>query len=231
MTPSQIPSEVSSRWSISPAGTEVMCGRCSPPLVKLPNSLIKKIQKLAPVREPQRGESPGESLSAAASSEAVVAGAENARGVIAPSPPITPESPVAAGLAGATIAKPIAEAAEALPESTSRSTANPGASAEARETRPILADNRESDDRSEVGTTPDDCLERLADGDGGERPELPEYYWTWRMFVEGFSAAETAAIRRLSAAEVGQHLELAARHGLVVNPNWRNSADRPNSSS
>jgi hypothetical protein len=46
------------------------------------------------------------------------------------------------------------------------------------------------------------------------------------MFVEGFSAIETAAIRRLTAAQVWEHLDLAARHGLVVNPNWRTALGR-----
>jgi uncharacterized protein YpbB len=53
-----------------------------------------------------------------------------------------------------------------------------------------------------------------------EPQALPDYYWTWRMFVEGFSMDETAAIRRLTIVQVQQHLQRAAGSGLVVNPNW-----------
>jgi ATP-dependent DNA helicase RecQ len=56
--------------------------------------------------------------------------------------------------------------------------------------------------------------------DMAEPQALPDYYWTWRMFVEGFSMDETAAIRRLTIVQVQQHLQRAAGSGLVVNPNW-----------
>jgi hypothetical protein len=167
---------------ISPSGTEVMCGRCQPPVVKLPNSLIKKIQNLAPVREPQRGEVAGEGT---VSASAVPATADG--------PPLRS-----------------AEAGEARPES-----APPDLDS---------ADASSLDVGSEA--LPIEWGDRLGDEAGGERPSLPEYYWTWRMFVEGFSAGETAAIRRLTAEEVWEHLDLAARHGLVVNPNWRTSDGR-----
>ncbi|MDP1561665.1 MAG: hypothetical protein Q8M16_09735, partial [Pirellulaceae bacterium] len=57
--------------------------------------------------------------------------------------------------------------------------------------------------------------------------QLPDYYWTWRMFVEGFSSAETAAIRRLTASQVQTHLDQATHNGLLVNPNWRPSNVAP----
>lgn len=50
--------------------------------------------------------------------------------------------------------------------------------------------------------------------------QLPDYYWTWRMFVEGFSKSETAAIRRLTMPEIQLHLDQATRNGLLVNPYW-----------
>ncbi len=192
---------------ISTLGTEVMCGRCSPPVVKLPNALVKKIQNLAPVREPQRGEANSEptppppvpvpAVTTAASSsdsgDALLPESVPAESV--PPESLPPES-----------LPPESLPAESLPADCRGATSNWG------------------DERSEA--VPREWADSLDDEVGGERPNLPEYYWTWRMFVEGFSAIETAAIRRLTATEVWEHLDLAARHGLVVNPNWRTSLGR-----
>ncbi|MBL8888853.1 MAG: RecQ family ATP-dependent DNA helicase [Planctomycetaceae bacterium] len=154
---------------ITALGTEVMVGRMPPPRVKLPLALSKKIQALAPIREPQRqqGSGPDEILADHKSS-----------------PRPTEESP-------------------SLPEETpSLELDEP----QAPELEHVVApENSRS-------STPED-----------ER--LPDYYWTWRMFVEGFSMSETAAIRRLSEAQVLTHLDHASHNGLLVNPNWRLPAD------
>lgn len=152
---------------ITALGSDVMFGRVAPPVLDLPPGLVKKIQKLAPIREPQRHHTATESLPEK-------------------SEPVTPLA--------------ITDAVD----STS------------------LADHVEpfapTNDDGRVPELEDDNTDPNLISTSTE--QLPDYYWTWRMFVEGFSSAETAAIRRLTAPEVQSHLDQAARNGLLVNPNW-----------
>jgi len=191
---------------ISAIGTEVMCGRCPPPVVTLPNSLVKKIQNLAPVREPQRGEASSETTS--------------------PSTVPVPVGAAPAGPSDSGDSLPRALQAESLQNESlqNESLQNESLQNEPLQTEPSSVASNLADEGSEA--LPREWSDGLDDEPGGERPNLPEYYWTWRMFVEGFSAIETAAIRRLTAAQVWEHLDLAARHGLVVNPNWRTALGR-----
>jgi len=57
-------------------------------------------------------------------------------------------------------------------------------------------------------------------GSDFEPAAMPAYYWTWRMFVEGFSMAETASIRRMNRNEILADLQAASSNGLLVNDSW-----------
>ncbi len=62
----------------------------------------------------------------------------------------------------------------------------------------------------------------------GQFPEIdrqPTHYWTWRLLNKGFSVAECAAIRGLSAEEILDHAICAAREGRRVELEWCLSAD------
>jgi hypothetical protein len=48
----------------------------------------------------------------------------------------------------------------------------------------------------------------------------PPYYWTWRVFSAGFTAAECEQIRNASRDTLLDHLAAARRAGLAVDPNW-----------
>lgn len=150
---------------ITAMGTDVMVGRVLPPHIKLPSGLAKKIQKLAPIREPQRQH---------------LTSAEERR-------------------VDETISLRVQEDQIQVPGDVD-------SLAIEQEQAPEL-DNELDREDSERQT--------------GEPEGLPDYYWTWRMFVEGFSISETAAIRRLNESQVLLHLDQASHNGLLVNPNWR----------
>jgi ATP-dependent DNA helicase RecQ len=156
---------------ITALGSDVMFGRIAPPVLDLPPGLIKKIQKLAPIREPLRHHTAMESLPEK-------------------SEPVTPLA-----ITDAVDSTSLADHIEPFAPTSDDGRV------------PELEDD--SSDPNLNSTTNRNSTE-----------QLPDYYWTWRMFVEGFSSAETAAIRRLTAPEVQSHLDQAARNGLLVNPNW-----------
>jgi ATP-dependent DNA helicase RecQ len=210
---------------ISANGTEVMCGRCPPPVVKLPNALVKKIQNLAPVREPQRGEAISESTPTPPPAVAVPAGAVAASSSDSGhSGHLPPESLQADELQAESLRAESLQADELQADELQADELQ----AESLQSDAVAGSTRLPANSAHEGSEaiPREWADSLDDETGGERPNLPEYYWTWRMFVEGFSAIETAAIRRLTATQVWEHLDLAARHGLVVNPSWRTSLGR-----
>jgi ATP-dependent DNA helicase RecQ len=49
---------------------------------------------------------------------------------------------------------------------------------------------------------------------------LPDYYWTWRTLTAGFTLAEAARIRGLTAAQLQQHVREAAQFGYQVETEW-----------
>jgi ATP-dependent DNA helicase RecQ len=63
---------------------------------------------------------------------------------------------------------------------------------------------------------------------GGESDELsvspddsrPDYYWTWRLFADGYAASAVESIRRVSREQLAADLESAARHGLPIQAKW-----------
>ncbi len=207
---------------ITALGSDVMVGRVAPPALQLPPGLTKKIQKLAPIREPQRQHATSDSNAntsppVATSSDTVSIASDPIIAAPMSSDPILSDHHTASSRSTFVGNKPLEESA--LPTS--------------RIIDSNVAANRElieSDVDDRTNLFPDDDrapeLEPVAhDEHSGANPPgtepLPDYYWTWRMFVEGFSCMETAAIRRLSAAQIQLHLDQAARHGLLVNPNWR----------
>ena len=45
-------------------------------------------------------------------------------------------------------------------------------------------------------------------------------YWTWRLFRDGYSASQVAAIRRRDVSSLVDDLVLAASAGHSVDPSW-----------
>ena len=54
----------------------------------------------------------------------------------------------------------------------------------------------------------------------------PNHYWTWRLFRDGYSADECAAIRRLHHSDLCDHLLRSCEDGLAVQPGWLLDADQ-----
>lgn len=175
---------------ITATGSDVMFGRVAPPELHLPPGLRKKIQKLAPIREPQRHNPP---VDLAAGTVPTVSTTPN------PAPRSEP------------------------PQSVGVSPVDVVPAAESPNTSAWIDRDEPRDVSSEDVQVPE--LEVAHDHDptasANSTEQLPDYYWTWRMFVEGFSSSETAAIRRLTASQVQTHLDQATHNGLLVNPNWR----------
>ncbi len=46
------------------------------------------------------------------------------------------------------------------------------------------------------------------------------FYWTWRLFTEGYSAAQIAQIRRCDPRTLLEELQAASDFGLEVRPDW-----------
>jgi ATP-dependent DNA helicase RecQ len=50
-------------------------------------------------------------------------------------------------------------------------------------------------------------------------------YWTWRLFRDGYSASQIAAIRRCEVSSLVDDLILAASAGHLVDPSWITASD------
>ncbi len=50
--------------------------------------------------------------------------------------------------------------------------------------------------------------------------EASDAYWTWRLFHDGYSAAQIERIRRRNPASLADDLVLAAEAGQFVDPSW-----------
>lgn len=55
--------------------------------------------------------------------------------------------------------------------------------------------------------------------------DRPDGYWTWRLFRDGFTENEVAAIRRSDSAALIEDLVAAAKAGLEVNETWISGED------
>lgn len=150
---------------LSASGSDVMYGRTLPPPLNLSDRFLKRIEKLAPQREPLRDHS------------------------------------------------------------------------EASDTEEMEGENQETDFDSATAETSDSLSSQSAptdqaettDDDIGLHPDslepsedkpLPDYYWTWRLLVEGFSITEAATIRNVSAQSIRNDLQVAGNNGLVVQKHW-----------
>jgi len=60
----------------------------------------------------------------------------------------------------------------------------------------------------------------LPSGEATDKLSAPEHYWTWRLLSGGITLSECCSIRRLSEHAVCEHLVLASRSGLRVDPRW-----------
>ncbi len=109
----------------------------------------------------------------------------------------------------------------------------------------IGADEQEADQTGSEPAMEDATAigqEPLAEGDAPEAAfpaadaasELPalhsatdasDAYWTWRLFRDGYSEAQVAAIRRCEASSLVGDLVLAASAGHLVDPSWMTAAD------
>ncbi len=63
-----------------------------------------------------------------------------------------------------------------------------------------------------------DAVDR-PDGPGDEGGQ--DFYWTWKLFRDGYSKDQVTEIRRLSRDDVQRHLRQAARAGHDIDPNWQ----------
>lgn len=48
----------------------------------------------------------------------------------------------------------------------------------------------------------------------------PSYYWTWRLFADGYSAEQVQQIRQIENARLVDELTRAAESGLAIDPHW-----------
>jgi ATP-dependent DNA helicase RecQ len=73
---------------------------------------------------------------------------------------------------------------------------------------PSVAPHRDADveDRAAVCVPADDIR--------------PDYYWTWKLLADGYSALQCAAIRRLDTRVLCEHLLQALEQGLEVHLQW-----------
>jgi ATP-dependent DNA helicase RecQ len=51
-------------------------------------------------------------------------------------------------------------------------------------------------------------------------PDQSDAYWTWRLFRDGYSTSQVAAIRRCEVSSLVDDLVLAASAGHLVDPSW-----------
>ena len=59
----------------------------------------------------------------------------------------------------------------------------------------------------------------------------PSFYWTWRLFCDGYGLAEILQIRRIELATVLNDLQQAQLSGLDVQEDWLESARQEDTSS
>ena len=52
-----------------------------------------------------------------------------------------------------------------------------------------------------------------------------DFYWTWKLFRDGYTETQVAAIRRRKVSELAEDLILAASAGHSVDPSWISSDD------
>jgi ATP-dependent DNA helicase RecQ len=58
---------------------------------------------------------------------------------------------------------------------------------------------------------------RVDQAEGGPKAS---YYWTWRLFRDGYTVDQVRQIRNLSQESVVQELREAAKNRLVVETDW-----------
>jgi len=91
--------------------------------------------------------------------------------------------------------------------------------------------------KSTADRSPDDCEIQSAStqADAGSNPAPPpqedfessDAYWTWRLFRDGYSAAEVAAVRRSSPLSLQSELQQAMTAGFAVEANWLAAVQEP----
>jgi len=60
----------------------------------------------------------------------------------------------------------------------------------------------------------------LPDETAEDGPVQPSYYWTWKLFADGYSWGEVAQVRQLDSAALSDHLIRAAENGLEIDREW-----------
>lgn len=231
---------------ISPLGLEVMYGRVVPHGLILPPRLLKQIEKSAPLREPQREVAEPESqqttvtlVSDVPAYQEMLKGKDSTSdevpdrevkelttvdvesilepGVVADDRDFFAEEDrvdptfelVDDGLAEREIPVSAVTLSEDLADADVAYLEVPG---------------RERMQRAEPAeppsSNPPDGQDEVDFGADFDPSAMPAYYWTWRMFVEGFSMAETETIRRMNRTEIEADLTAASKNGLLVNDLW-----------
>lgn len=190
---------------VSALGNEVLYGRITPPELHLDPKLVKRIEKLAPKREPIRDHSPTEDTADATVPPSETSPDGTAYDAI--DPVSQPTDPGRSQVASSVLADPTSDA---VPNSTNNTSEDSDSNDREPEQQP-----------PEDHTTEQHTLDLDANHPSSDDTDLPSYYWTWRLLVEGFTREETVAIRNLSHEQVEQHLKTAEANGLVLKAQWR----------
>lgn len=185
---------------ISTFGNEVMYGRTSPPHLNIDERLLKRINRHAPQREPLREESEDTAEAETSASPRADTNAE----------PSNPKTPVAPSPTGPTHVQNMVPAPHQNP-----ATKGPTASDDGGKTEEQVAKELAAEEMVEAS----DAAPPIDNGTSEVGP-MPDYYWTWRIMVEGFSLEETRAIRNCTAQQIQDDLQAARDNGLLVNDQW-----------
>ena len=103
---------------------------------------------------------------------------------------------------------------------------------------PIKPDpkSEQSDDRGHDAISLPNAISKVETSDADKNSEVrdaadpadsknSDAYWTWRLFRDGYSASQIAAIRRVDVVKLGDDLKLAAQAGHEIRPEWGQSSD------
>lgn len=192
-------------------GNEVMMGRATmPDPLELEPSLMRKIErKFKNAVAPQIVEK-------STSETTAEAGVEEPADAEEPAVGVEPADTEADDAADAKIAVPVSSGVERQPQESGDTVAEEQLDSAAGGSS---SESTESTADSTAETTADSNTEAqgLSVTDGAVRPN---YYWTWRVFADGYSQDECSQIRGLGVPQLVDHLIRAIENNLEVDPEW-----------
>lgn len=84
-------------------------------------------------------------------------------------------------------------------------------------------DNDSENDSESLITDQTQRIDDLPTGNNAE--DSTDAYWTWRLFRDGYTEQQIAAIRRCDVSQLIDELISSANSGLPIDPAWINSTD------